>query len=155
MNATATTPTNDVDAARGPGGAFATVLNAAVQSAANSVEQTVGSWTDKLKSVASGDDPSDELVSLADEGIDKVTKGGGAKEKAGAEGLKAKLEGRNPFKAAVAGAWEAGTPVVRAAIVSAVVAVILLLLTSPVLLVVFLLSLLIIAAVQRVRASRK
>jgi hypothetical protein len=130
-------------------------MNAAVQSAASSLEQTVGSWAGKLNSLGSGDDASSGLVSLADEGIDEVTEGGGAKEKAGAEGLKATLEGKNPFKAAVAGAWKAGTPVVRAAIVSAVVAVILLLLVSPVLLLVFLLSLLIIAAVHRARAPKK
>jgi hypothetical protein len=155
MSATTSTPTNEADTPQGPGGAFATVLNAAVQSAASSLEHTVGSWTDKLNGIASGDDPGSELVSLADEGIDEVTEGGGAKEKAGGEALKAKLEGKNPFKAAVAGAWQAGTPVVRAAIVSAVVAVILLLLLSPVLLLVFLLSLLIIAAVHRARSGKK
>ena len=91
---------------------------------------------------------SEALVSLADEGIDELAKGGGTKEKAGAEGAQGQAGGKNPFRAAIAGAWSAGTPVVRAAIVAAVVAVIVLLVASPVLLIVFLLSLLIIAAVQ-------
>ena len=154
MSSTATTPTNDSSVGLSPGGAFTSVLNAAVQSAAGSLEHTVGSWAGKLNSMTGGGSPPDELVSLADEGIDELAEGGGAKAKAGAEGLKAKLEGRNPFRAAIAGAWRAGTPIVRAAIVSAVVAVILLLLVSPVLLLVFLLSLLIVAAVQRVRATK-
>ncbi len=137
-----------------PAGAFTSVLSAAVQSAAAGLEHTVDSWTAKLNGVAGGSDSADGVVSLADEGIDELTKDGGAKEKAGAEGLKAKLGGKNPLRAAIAGAWSAGTPVVRAAIVAAVVAVILLLLVSPVLLIVFLLSLLVIAAVQRARTAK-
>src|SRR6478735_8322474 len=121
MSSAATTPTHDPGVRPSPGGAFASVLNAAVQSTAGSLEQTVGSWVDKLNDVAGGGDPPDELVSLADEGIDHMAEGGGTQAKAGAAGLKAKLEGRNPFRAAVAGAWRAGTPVVRAAIISAIV----------------------------------
>ena len=154
MSSIATTTPGAVRA-QTPASAFSSVLNAAVRSAAASLEHTVESWTDKLNGVAGGSESGDGLVSLADEGIDELTKDGGAKEKAGAEGLKAKLEGRNPLRAAVAGAWSAGTPVVRAAIVAAVVAVILLLLLSPVLLIVFLLSLLVIAAVHRVRAAKR
>lgn len=153
MTSTATTTTSaasDISAA----GAFTSVLNAAIQSAAASLEHTVESWTAKLNGVAGGSASSEGVVSLANEGIDELTKDSGAKEKAGAEGLKAKLEGKNPLRAAIAGAWRAGTPVVRAAIIAAIVAVILLLLLSPVLLTVFLLSLLVIAAVQRLRAAK-
>ena len=153
-NTTTTTTTTGAARAVSPAGAFTSVLSAAVQGAAASLEHTVESWTAKLNGVAGGSDVSDGLVSLADEGLDELAKGGGAKEKAGAEGLKAKLEGKNPLRAAIAGAWSAGTPVVRAAIVAAVVAVILLLLVSPVLLIVFLLSLLVIAAVQRARTAK-
>ena len=81
--------------------------------------------------------------------------GGGATRKAGAEGVKASLHGKNPVWAAVKGAWEAGTPVVRAAIVAAVVSAVLLLLLSPVLLLVFLLSLLVIAAVHQARGAKE
>lgn len=75
-------------------------------------------------------------------------------ETAGAEGVKATLHGRNPVRAAIKGAWQAGTPVVRAAIIAAVASVILLLALSPVLLLIFLVSLLILAAVHRARASK-
>ena len=152
MSSTATTAPG-ASGAHTPAGAFTSVLNAAVRSTAAGLERTVESWTNKANGVAGESDSADGLVSLADEGIDELAQGGGAKVKAGAEGLKAKLEGKNPLRAAIAGAWSAGTPVVRAAIVAAVVAVILLLLVSPVLLIVFLLSLLVIAAVQRVRAA--
>ena len=108
--------------------AFTTVLNAAVGGAAARMDEQITRWTDKLN-------------------------GGGVQEAAGASALKAKLQGRGAFKAAVKGAWEVGSPAVRAAIVTAVVATILLLLTSPVLMLVFLLSLLVIAAVHRARRA--
>lgn len=153
MSATATSATREVRADHSPASAFASVLNAAVGSAAATLEQKVVAWADKLD--GGGGDSSGGLAALADEGLDGLADGGGAKEKAGAEGVKAGLHGKNPVWAAVKGAWQAGTPVVRAAIISAVVAAILLLLLSPVLLVVFLLSLLIIAAIHRVRAAER
>ena len=144
-----------VRAEHSPAGAFTSVLNAAVGSAAAKLEQRVVVWADKLDGVAGGGDSSGGLAALADEGLDELAEGGGAKEKAGAEGVKAGLHGKNPIWAAIKGAWQAGTPVVRAAIIAAVASAILLLLLSPVLLVVFLLSLLIIAAVHRVRAAKR
>jgi len=96
------------------------------------LEQKVAGWADKLDGVSDG----------------------GAKEKAGAAGAKAVVRGKNPVWAVIRGAWQAGTPAVRAAIIASVVSVFLLLLLSPVLLVVFLLGLLIVAVVQRVRAAR-
>lgn len=138
-----------------PAGAFTSVLNAAVGSAAATLEQKVVGWTDKLNGVAAGGGVSGGLTALADEGLDELSEGGGVKEKAGAEGIKAGLHGTSPVWAAVKGAWQAGTPVVRAAIIAAVASATLLLLLSPVLLLVFLLSLLIIAAVHRARAATR
>ena len=138
-----------------PAGAFTSVLNAAMGGAAAKLEQHVVTWTDKLNGVASGGDRSGGLVELADEGLDDLAEGGGAKQSAGAAGVKAGMHGKNPFWAAVKGAWRGGTPVVRAAIVTAIVSVVLLLLLSPALLLVFLLSLLTIAAVHRVRAAKR
>ena len=155
MRSTATSTTQGVRAEHSPAGAFTSVLNAAVGSAAARLERRAVVLTDKLNGITRGDSSSGGLAALADEGIDALAEGGGAKEKAGAEGIKAGLHGRNPIWAAIKGAWEAGTPAVRAAIISAVVSAILLLLLSPVLLIVFLLSLLIIAAVHRSRAAKE
>jgi hypothetical protein len=155
MSSTATSTTPGIGAGPSPAGAFTSVLNATVGSAAAKLEQQVGVWTDKLNGFASGGEAVGGLAALADEGLDEVAAGGGAKQKAGAEGVKAGLHGKNPAWAAIKGAWRAGTPVVRAAIIAAIGSAILLLLVSPVLLLVFLLSLLIIAAVHRVRASKQ
>ena len=108
-----------------PATTFASVLTAAVGTAATRLEHEVRGWAER----------------------------GGATRRAGAEGVTASLHGRNPFWAAVKGAWKGGTSVVRAAIVAAVVAAVLLLVLSPALLLVFLLSLLVIAAVHRLRAA--
>ena len=131
MSSTAT-PTTQGGAADGPAGAFTSILNAAVGNAAASLEHKASGLADKLDGIG----------------------GGGAKEKAGAAGVKAVVRGKNPVWAVIRGAWQAGTPVVRAAIISSVVSVILLLLLSPVLLLVFLLGLLILAAVHKARAVR-
>jgi len=153
-NATSTSTTRGVRAEHSPAKAFNTVLNAAVGSAAAKLEQKVDVWADKLHGVAGGGDSSGGLAAMADKGLDDLADGGGAKKQAGAKGVKAGLHGKNPFWAAVRGAWQGGTPVVRAAIIAALASTILLLLLSPVLLVVFLLSLLIIAAVHRTRAAK-
>lgn len=119
------------------------------------LEKKVVRWADKLAGVAAGGDPSGGLSALADKGLDELGQGGGAKQKAGAEGIRASLHGKNPVWAAIKGAWEAGSPVVRAAIIAGLASAILLLLVSPVPLLVFLLSLLVIAAIQRARAATK
>jgi hypothetical protein len=155
MSSTATSTTPTARPEHSPASAFASVLNAAVGSAAAKLERQVVVWTDKLNGVAAGGDSSGDLASLADDGLDELTEGGGAKQKAGAEGVKAGLHGKSPVRAAIKGAWQAGTPVVRAAIIAAVASVILLLLLSPVLLLVFLLSLLIIAAIHQARAAKR
>jgi hypothetical protein len=149
MSAVTSSPTAAVRP-DGPAAAFTTVLNAAVGGAAAQLDQQVSRWTEKLNRVASGAGGD-----VADTGLDDLADSGGAMQAAGASGLKAKLHGGGAFKAAVRGAWEAGSPAVRAAIVTALVATILLLLASPVLLLVFLLSLLVIAAVHRARRSAR
>jgi ABC-type multidrug transport system fused ATPase/permease subunit len=127
------------------------VLDAAVGHAAANLERKADAWTDKLNRIADGNGTK----GLADDLLDDVSEGGGAKAKAATEGVKAGLNGKNPVWAAIKGAWKGGTPVVRAAIVTSVVATILLLVLSPVLLIVFLLSLLVIAAVYRARSAKK
>jgi hypothetical protein len=154
MSSPATSTAPQVRADHSPATAFASVLNAAVGTGAAKLEQKIDGWAERLNGFAAGRNASGGLAALADEGLDELAEGGGAKQRAGAEGLKAGLHGKNPVWAAVKGAWQAGTPVVRAAIVAAVASAILLLLLSPVLLLVFLLSLLIIAAIQRARATR-
>ena len=136
-------------------GAFSSILNTAVGIAAAKLERKVAAWTDKLNGVTEGDagESSEVLRPLAEEGLDKLGEAGTA-EKVGAEGVKASLEGKNPVWGAVKGAWESGTPVVRAAIITGAVAAIVLLLLSPVLLVVFLLGLLIAAATHRARPDK-
>jgi hypothetical protein len=135
-----------------PAGAFTSILTAAVGFAAGKLERKVAAMTDKLQGVADPSAASGALGALADEGLDELAEGGAA-NKAGAEGLKAGLHGKNPVWAAVGGAWQSGTPVVRAAIVTAAASTVLLLILTPVLGVVFLLSLLLIAAVQRARRA--
>ena len=155
MNSTATSTTRAVHADHGPAEAFTSVLNAAIGSAATKLEQKVAVWSDKLNGVAAGGVSSGGLTALAGEGLDELAEDGGAKQRAGAEGVKAGLHGKNPAWAAIKGAWQAGTPVVRAAIIAGAASAILLLLLSPIVLLVFLLSLLIIAAVHRARAATR
>lgn len=153
MGSTATSTTAGVHS---PGSAFTSVLSAAVGTAAAALEQRVGVWADKLDGVVAGGSASGGgFAGLADKGIDELAEGGGAKKRATAEGAKASLHGKNPLWPAIKGAWEAGTPVVRAAIIAGLASSILLLVLSPVPLLVFLLSLLILAAVQRARSGKK
>jgi hypothetical protein len=152
MSSTATSMTRGDDS---PTEAFTSALNAAVGSAAVVLEKKVVGWADRLSDIASGGDPRRGLKTLADRGLGELADSGGAKQKASAEWIKATLHGKNPMWPAVKGAWEAGTPVVRAAIIAGFAAAILLLPLSPVPLLVFLLSLLILAAVQRVRTVKR
>jgi hypothetical protein len=152
MSSPATPITREEDS---PAGAFTSVLNAAVGSAAVMLEKKVVGWADRLGGIAAGGNASGGLSALADKGLDELAEGGGARQKASAEGIKAGLHGRNPMWAAIKGAWQAGTPVVRAAIIAGLASSILLLLLSPVPLLVFLLSLLILAAVQKARTAKK
>jgi hypothetical protein len=151
MSAT-TAPAEPQISADSPAAAFTSVLNAAVGTAAARLNERVSGWTDKLDGITSGGS-SGELGRAADEGLDDLAEGGGAKQGAAAKGAKASLHGKSPFWAAIKGAWEGGKPVVKAAIVAAFVSAVLLLLLSPVLLLAFLLSWLVIAAVQKARAT--
>ena len=152
MSATAP-PADSPISAGSPAAAFTSVLNAAVGGAAAKLNERVSGWTDRLDGIASGS--SGDLGRAADEGLDDLAGSGGAKQGAAAKGAKASLHGKNPFWAAVKGAWEGGKPVVKAAIVAAFVATVLLLVLSPVLLLVFLLSWLIIAAVHKARVAAR
>jgi len=138
-----------------PGAAFTHVMSSALEFAAAKVSRKTDDWADRLNNVAAGsvENASDAGGELAADSLDAAAESGGAKQQAGAKGVRAGLQGKNPVWAAIKGAWQAGTPVVRAAVIAAVVSAILLLLLSPVLLIVFLLSLLIIAAVHRARAA--
>jgi len=139
----------------GPAQAFGLVLDAVVGTVAAKLERKTAGWIDKLDAVAGGSASTDALTGLADEGLDAVAESGGVAQRAGAEGVRAHLHGRSPAWAAIRGVWQAGTPAVRAAVVTSAVAAVVLLLLSPVLLVVYLLSWLVIAAVLRAQASRQ
>lgn len=149
MSSISTSTNGSAPALHKPGAAFGSVLNAAVGMAIAKLEQKVAVWTDKANGGSGEEAAAGGLTPIAEEGIDQLTEGGGAAEKAGAEGVKAKLEGKNPIWAAIKGAWDSGTPVVRAAIITAGVSAVVLLLVSPVLLVIFLLSLLVVSAFHR------
>lgn len=139
----------------GPAEAFGMVLDAAVGSVATKLERKTAGWIDKLNAVAGKNHSSDAMMGLTDEGLDAVGESGGMAQRAGAEGVKARMHGRSPAWAAIRSVWQTGTPAVRAAIVTSAVAAVVLLLLSPALLVVYLLSWLVIAAVYRLRATRQ
>ena len=140
-----------------PGAAFTYVMSSALEFAAAKVSRKTDDWTDRLNNVAAGgvEDASDAGGELAAESLDAAAESGGAKQQAGAKGVRAGLQGKNPVWAAIKGAWSGGSSQVRAAIVAAVVGMVLLLLVSPVLLLVFLLALLIIAAVAKARSTKR
>jgi hypothetical protein len=139
----------------GPAGVFTSVLNAGVSSAAVVLEKKAAGWADRLTDIASGGNAREGLKSRADTGLGELADGGGAKQKATAEWIKAALHGKNQMWAAIKGAWQGGTPVVRAAIIAGFAAAILLLPVSAVPLLVFLVSLLILTVVQRVRTPNR
>ncbi len=139
----------------GPAQAFGMVLDAAVGTVAAKLERKTAGWIDKLSAVAGKNQSTDAIIELTDEGLDAVAESGGVAQRAGAEGVKARVHGNSPAWAAIRAVWQAGTPAVRAAIVTSAVAAVVLLLVSPALLVVYLLSWLVIAAVSRSRATRQ
>ncbi len=140
-----------------PGAAFTHVMSSALEFAAAKVSRKTDDWTDRLSNIAAGgvEDASDAGGELAADSLDAAAESGGAKQQAGAKGVRAGLQGKNPVWAAIKGAWSGGSSQVRAAIVAAVVGLVLLLLLSPVLLLVFLLALLIIAAVAKARSTKQ
>jgi hypothetical protein len=138
-----------------PAQAFGVVLDAAVGTVAAKLERKTAGWIDKLSAVVTNSHSTAAIEGLTDAGLDAVAESGGVAQRAGAEGVKAHVHGKNPAWAAIRGVWHAGTPAVRAAVVTSVAAAVLLLLVSPVLLIVYLLSWLVIAAVCRSRAARR
>ncbi len=128
------TTMTEEQATTSPGAAFTHVMNSAIGFAAAKASRKTDGWIDRLNESAES---------------------GGAKQQAGAKGVRAGLQGKNPVWAAIKGAWSGGSEKVRAAIVAAVVALVLLLVLSPVLLMSFLLALLIIAAVTKARSAKK
>jgi hypothetical protein len=155
MTTTQQPPGTSATGSFSPAQAFGLVLDAAVGSAAAKLERKTARWITRLEAVAGKDPSADAFVGLADEGLDAVAASGGVAQQAGAEGVKARVHGKSPAWAAIRGLWQAGSPAVRAAIVTSAVASVVLLLLSPALLLVYLLSLLVIAAVQRARSSRQ
>src|SRR5436190_6052751 len=101
-----TSATNTAQRSQSPATAFADVLDAVVSSAASGLERKTRQWTDKLNGIAGGSG-GDAVKDLADTGLRHAAEGGGAQQAAGAEGLRAGLQGRNPAWAAVKGAWSA------------------------------------------------
>jgi hypothetical protein len=137
-----------------PASVFASILSTAVTIAVAKLEQKVAGWIDKIQGSAE-DEASSGLAELAEEGLDDLSEGAGAAQNAGIEAAKAGLHGDNPITAAIRGAWQAGTPALRAAIVTAAVAALLLLLLSPVLLIIYLISLLIITLAYQARGHAR
>jgi hypothetical protein len=96
-----------------------------------------------------------QLTHLADRwnrGIEEYASSQGAAGKAGYEGLKAHLLGKNPVWAAMKGAWQGASVRLR---VAAVLILVLVLLLAPVALVVALLGLLVAAIVAAIRAATR
>ena len=151
------TTTTEEQTTTSPEAAFTQVMTSALEFAAAKVSQKVDGWIDRLDKVAAAGakDLSDAGGELSTIGLDAIAEGGGAKQQAAAEGLRAGLQGGNPVWAAIKGAWSGGSAKVRAAIVAAVVALVLLLVLSPLLLLAFLLALLIVAAVAKARSARQ
>ncbi|MDH2413801.1 hypothetical protein [Nocardioides sp. CER19] len=138
-----------------PSEAFGMVLDAAVTVVAAKVERKAAGWIDKLSAVAGSRASETTVLGLADQGLDVVAESGGLAQRAGAAGVKAHLHGEGPTSAALRSVWHAGTPAVKAAMLTSAVAAIVLLALSPVLLVIYLLIWIVIAAVHRARAVRR
>ena len=138
-----------------PSQAFGLVLDSAVSTVAGRLVRTTAGWIDRLSASTDRHHSSAVGTELADAGLDAAADSGGVARRAGAEGVKAHLHGRSPAWAAVRTAWQAGSPAVRAAMVTSAVGAVVLLLLSPALALVYLLSWLVIAAVSRSRADRQ
>jgi hypothetical protein len=158
MSSISASTTGGGSALGGSRGILGSVFNTAAGMATAKLSQKVAAWTDKLNGVGGENGASQGVPSVAqaglDAGLDALAESGGAAQSAGAEGVKASLHGKNPVWGAVKGAWESGTPVIRAVIITAGVGAVVLLLVSPVLLVVFLLSLLIVSAFPRAEKDK-
>lgn len=122
---TASTATDDL------GSAFSGLSQATLEYAAAKGSQKVEDWTRRLDDVA-----KPRL---------------GAAERAGYEGLKAVVTGKNPVWAAIKGGWKGASGTTRTVVVLSLT---LLLVLSPGVLLLLLLGLLVAAVVAGVRAAR-
>ena len=138
-----------------PAQAFGIVLDALVGTVAARLERKTAEWIDKLSAVVDKNVTPEAVTGLTDRGLDAVGGSGGAAQRGVAEGVKAHVHGRSAARAAIRGVWQAGTPAVRAAVVTSGVAALVLLLLSPALLLVYLLTWLVIAALDRARRTRR
>jgi hypothetical protein len=111
--------------------ALGRLAEAAFQSAAGKLSHTTDGWIRQLEEHAASEGPT---------------------ARAGYEGLKARMLGKNPMWAAMKGAWWGASVRLR---VVAVVVVVLVLLLAPVVLVLLLLGLLLAAIVAGVRAASR
>lgn len=142
------------DAGSGPAQAFGIVLDALVGTVVVRLERKTAALIDKLSAVVDKNLTSEAVIGLTDKGLDAAAGSGGVAQRGAADGIKAHMHGRSPAWAAIRGVWEAGTPAVKAAVVTSGVAAGVLLLLSPALLLVYLLSWLVIAALYRARRDR-
>ena len=113
------------------GAALRRLWEATVGYATGKASHQVGDWTDKLTDYADS---------------------GGVADRAGLEGVKASLLGKNPVWAAAKGAWLGASGKVKVAIV---VSLVLLAVLSPVVLLLLVLGLLVAAVVAGVRAAAR
>jgi hypothetical protein len=115
----------------GPATALRDLSEAFVEYATAKVSQKADDWTHKLNAVAAPD---------------------GATNRAAYEGVKASLAGKNPFWAALRGAWSGASAKVKAA---EVLALVLVLVVAPVPTLLILLGLLVAAIVAGVRSAAR
>jgi hypothetical protein len=111
--------------------ALGRLTETAVDAAAARLSDKVDRWIDRLEEHAAGE---------------------GAAGRAGYEGLKAHVLGRNPLWAAMKGAWWGASPGLR---VVAVLVLVLVLLLAPVVLVLLLLGLLVAAIIAAIRTATR
>lgn len=110
---------------------FSDLFGAFVEVATAKASQKVDDWTRKLNDVAAPE---------------------GATSRAAYEGVKASLAGRNPFWAALRGAWTGASAKVK---VAEVLALVLILVLAPVPTLLILLGLLVAAIVAGIRAAAR
>lgn len=117
-----------MSASNAPGGTATGLRDAVLQVVAAKASAKIDDWTRRL----------DEVVASA-----------GATERAGLEAVEASLEGKNPYLAAVRGAWLGAGWKLR---VAAVLSFVLLLVLAPVPMLLLLLALLVAGLVAGIRA---
>jgi hypothetical protein len=125
------TATGVADASSGLAPAFGRLTDAALEAATAQLTHLADRWNHEIKDYIDSE---------------------GAAGRAGFEGLKARLLGKNPVWAAMKGAWQGASVRLR---VAAVLVLVLVLLLAPVALLVGLLGLLVVAIVAAIRAAAR